>query len=68
MKGFDVDPIAIWASDAPEASISSKESDTPKKYYFLIEYLSFFCENDLLSSESVVSSSSVMVTSRSTWS
>ena len=42
MKGFDVDPIAIWASDAPEASISSKESDTPKKYYFLIEYLSFF--------------------------
>ena len=31
MKGFDVDPIAIWASDAPEASMSSKESDTPKK-------------------------------------
>ena len=69
MKGFDVDPIAIWASDAPEASISSKESDTPKnKYYFSIGYLLLFRENDLLSSESVVSSSSVMVTSRSTWS
>ena len=44
MKGFDVDPIAIWASDAPEASMSSKESDTPKKinifkqdiYYFFL--------------------------------
>ena len=41
MKGFDVDPIAIWASDAPEASMSSKESDTPKKI-FLIGYLLLF--------------------------
>ena len=41
MKGLDVDPMAR-ASDAPEASMSSKESDTPKKNHFSIGYLLLF--------------------------
>ena len=39
MKGLDVDPMAR-ASDAPEASMSSKESDTPGKKYFCYYYFS----------------------------